>query len=235
MADTDEASVAAAEEAKGARQVVERDVEALRTLLESLGYREDLERLDTFKTRFEEYRRLDDEILPLAGENTNLKAQRMSFGPAREAADALEAAVDAVVRSAPAKDSSRARELGATARIGILEILALQAPHIAEPRDDAMTRFEEQMKASAASSRKALDDLRRLSGSAGASHVAAAMAALDRFQSINDQIVVLSRRNTNVRSLALSLGRKRTVTAACEDQLRALEEGLARHEFKATR
>ena len=101
MADTDEGSVAAAEEAKAARQVVERDVEALRALLESLGYREDLDRLDTFRSRFEDYRRLDDEILPLAGENTNLKAQRMSFGPAREAADAFNTAVDAVVRSAP--------------------------------------------------------------------------------------------------------------------------------------
>jgi hypothetical protein len=235
MADTDEASVAAAGEAKAARQVVERDVEALRALLESLGYREDLQRLDTFKDRFDEYRRLDDEILPLAVENTNLKAQRLSFGPAREATDAFNTAVDAVVRSAPAKDSSRARELAATARIGLLEILALQAPHIAEPRDDVMTRFEEQMQASAARSRTALAELLRLGGSADASHVTAATAALDRFLSINDQLVALSRRNTNVRSLALSLGRKRTVAAACEDQLRALEEGLTRHEFKATR
>ena len=98
-----------------------------------------------------------------------------------------------------------------------------------------MTRLEEQMKESAARSRNALAELLRLSGSAGASNVTAATAALDRFLSINDQLVALSRRNTNVRSLALSLGRKRTVTAACEDQLRALEQGLASHEFKATR
>ena len=52
---------------------------------------------------------------------------------------------------------------------------------------------------------------------------------------INDEIVTLSRRNSNVRSLALSLGRKRMVTAECEDDLRALEEALAKHEFTATR
>ena len=230
MADTDEASVAAAEEAKRARQAVERDMEALRPILESLGYREDLRELETFKGRFEEYRRLDDEILPLAVENTNLKAQRLSFGAAREAADAFRSALDAAVRSA--KDSPRARDLAAAARIGVLEILALQAPHIAEPRDDAMTRFEEQMKTSAANARQALAGLQGLSAPADAAN---ATAALDRFIAINDQIVALSRRNTNVRSLALALGRKRTVTAECADQLKALEEALAKHEFTATR
>ena len=52
---------------------------------------------------------------------------------------------------------------------------------------------------------------------------------------VNAQIVALSRRNTNVRSLALSLGQKRTLTAACEDSLRALEDALAKRGFTATR
>ena len=232
MADTDEASVAAAEEAKRARQTVERDMEALRPILESLGYREDLRELETFKGRFEEYRRLDDEILPLAVENTNLKAQRLSFGAAREAADVVPFGAGRGRSLRSAKDSSRARELAATARIAVLEILALQAPHIAEPRDDVMTRFEEQMKTSAANARKALAGLQ---GSSAPADAANATAALDRFIAINDQIVALSRRNTNVRSLALTLGRKRTVTAECADQLKALEEALAKHEFTATR
>jgi dihydropyrimidinase len=53
--------------------------------------------------------------------------------------------------------------------------------------------------------------------------------------SVHAEIVALSRRNSNVRSLALSLGRKRIVTAECEDQLRALEEALTKHEFSAAR
>ena len=51
----------------------------------------------------------------------------------------------------------------------------------------------------------------------------------------NSAIVALSRRNSNVRALALSLGRKRTVAAECDVRLRALEEALTRHEFTATR
>lgn len=48
-------------------------------------------------------------------------------------------------------------------------------------------------------------------------------------------IVVLSRRNTNVQSLALSLNQKRLVTAACDDSLRALGAALAKRGFAATR
>ena len=51
---------------------------------------------------------------------------------------------------------------------------------------------------------------------------------------MNGEIVKLSRRNSNVRSLALSLGRKRTVTAECEAALSGLDEAIAKHEFNAT-
>ena len=47
--------------------------------------------------------------------------------------------------------------------------------------------------------------------------------------------MALSRRNSNVRSLALSLGRKRAVTAECDDVLLALQDTLSKHDFKATR
>ena len=68
------------------------------------------------------------------------------------------------------------------------------------------------METSVASARKALAGLQ---GSSPPADMANATAALDNFISIDDQIVVLSRRNTNVSSLALTLGRKRTVMAQC--------------------
>ena len=52
---------------------------------------------------------------------------------------------------------------------------------------------------------------------------------------LNKEIVDLSRPNSNVHSLALSLRRKRVVAAECEDQLLALQEALSKHEFTATR
>jgi len=44
--------------------------------------------------------------------------------------------------------------------------------------------------------------------------------------SVNAEIVTLSRRNTNVRSLALSLNQKGKATGACEESLRAIRAAL---------
>src|SRR5207344_875747 len=61
--------------------------------------------------------------------------------------------------------------------------------------------------------------------------IASATAALDRFMAVNQQIISLSRRNTNVRSLALSLNQKRKVTSECENALHALRDGLSKRGF----
>jgi hypothetical protein len=233
MAATDDASAAAAEEARRARGVVHQHLAALEPLVKALAYPEDTQHLNEIRTRFDEYQRLDDEILGLAVENTNVKAQRLAFGPSRNASEAFRASLDSVVRSA-VKEKCASEALAAKAVAAVLEIEVLQAPHIAESEDAAMTRMEEQMARSESTARKALEQLRALSPGS-AREVAAASEALNQFQAVNRDLVKLSRRNSNVRSLALSLGRKRTLAADCEDQLKALEEALAKHELGATR
>ena len=98
----------------------------------------------------------------------------------------------------------------------MLDIQVLQAPHIASAEDAAMTRMEQQMGSSEAAARKALVELRAALPPNTAAQLDAASAALDRFKTIHKEIIVLSRRNSDVRSLALSLGEKRKVTAECE-------------------
>jgi hypothetical protein len=235
MADADEASATAAQEARDATQAVERDLRELRPLLESLGYADELRVLGTFEERFVEYRKLDEEILPLAVENSNLKAQRLSFGPAREAAAEFRQSLDAAVRAAASANVCCADALAARAVVALLELQVLHAPHIAEAEDAAMTRIEAQMAAAAGTVRKALDDLKGLIGATASAQLTAAIAAFDRFEETNRQILALSRRNSEVRSLALALGRKRTVTAIADDQLRGLEDALAKHAFTGTR
>jgi hypothetical protein len=223
MADTDEASAAAGDEAKAARVAIRKNLEALGHALQALGYVEDQRALESFKMNFAAYLKVDDEILPLAVENTNLKAQRLAFGPAQQAAQEFAAAVEAAARTAT--NSCCAEALAGKARAALLEIQVLQAPHIAESEDAAMTRLENRMQESAKAARAAIEELR--APDAG--------AALDRFLSLNTEIVTLSRRNSNVRSLALSLGRKRMIIAECEADLRALEKALGTHAFSATR
>ena len=52
---------------------------------------------------------------------------------------------------------------------------------------------------------------------------------------VNRQIIQLSRRNSNVRSVALSLNQKRTIVAACEEKLTALRAALSKRGFVGTR
>jgi hypothetical protein len=234
MASSDEVSRAAADEARKARQDAERSLAALQPVLESLGYQTDPGHLTGFKTGFDEYRRLDDEILTLAVENSNVKAQRIAFGPSREAVESFTTSLGAAIREG-AKDRCRAESLALRAQAAVLQIEVLQPPHIADAEDAVMTRLEEEMRASEAVARKSVDELKAAIGPAAAPHLAAATAALDGFLARNKEIVVLSRRNSNVRSLALSLGRKRAVTAQCEDHLRALGQALEEHRFNATR
>jgi hypothetical protein len=235
MADKDEVSASAAGEARRARDVAERDIQKLRPMVESLGYRDDLKHLEEFNMSFDEYRRLDDEILSLAIESTNLKAQRLSFGAARDAAAAFRTAIDAAIHGRSARDPCKVDAIAARARTAVLEIQVLQAPHIAEPEDAVMTRLESEMNASASAATKALDELRAALPLAATPQLDIAGAALTRFLSVHAEIIKLSRRNSNVRSLALSLGRKRTVTATCEARLQAFETALGRHAFTATR
>jgi len=235
MADTDEASSAAAREAEQAIKAVEQDTESLRRVLDELGDRDEARELETFKVRFAQYRALDADILPLAVENTNIKAQRLSFGPAQDAVDAFRKSIEAAGRLAPAKNGALVEALVAKAAAAVLEVQVIQARHIAESDEAAMTRMESTMKGSMATAHKALETLAGSLPPAAGAPLAEAAAALDRLAATNTEIVALSRRNSNVRSLALSLGKKRTVTAECDESLQALEDALARHHFAATR
>jgi hypothetical protein len=231
MADTDEASTAFAHEAQEQSQQVQRDLEQAAGVLQGLGYSDETELLKGFREAFTKYRELDREILALAVENTNLKAQRLSFGPAHAAANALRDSLGAVA----AKDQCRASALAAKATLAVREIEVLQAPHIAASEDTVMTDLENQMAALEASARSALQELDSMGTPELHAAVATANKLLTDFMAVNAQLVTLSRRNSNVRSLALSLGQKRTLTATCEGDLRALNDRLTKRDFAATR
>jgi hypothetical protein len=235
MADTDEASTAAAHEAEQATQSVQRDIDTLRKILQDLGDRAELAQLDAFKARFDEYRKLDETILPLAVENTNIKAQRLAFGPAQEAVNAFRQSLETAARFGAGKNSAPVEALVARATAAVLEVQVIEARHIAESDEAAMTRMEAAMKTAEAIAYTAVGTLKGQLPAAAGPALTAAGTALDQLSATNAEIVTLSRRNSNVRSLALSLGRKRTVTAECSELLQQLEETLASHHFAATR
>ena len=227
MADTDEASVKYATDAASAKRALQSDATNLKVVLQKLSYSKELGIFEQFASRFSDYDKLDRTILALAVENTNLKAQRLSFGPAREAADAFRASLDGVVAKVAAKDRCRTDELVYQAVLAVREIQVLQAPHIAEADDAAMTRMEKDMAALEGKARTALGELRGTVEAGPGSPLEAAGAALDRLSGVGAELVKLSRRNTNVRSLDLALRTKPPLTQACDESLKALEEALA--------
>lgn len=235
MADTDEASVSFAREAEQATEIVLRESGLLKPLLRNLRFAEEGRLLDEFAGHFGEYRTLDHSILELAVLNTNIKAQRLSFGPGREAADAFRDALDKLAQATPATHAVPVAALVAKAVLAVREIQVLQAPHIAEADDAKMTRMEQQMATLSRVARGALDELGAIVEPATRPQLTAATTALEQFARVHGELIGLSRRNTNVRSLALSLGRKRNLIAACDEGLRAIDGALAKHEFGATR
>jgi hypothetical protein len=235
MASAEAPASAAAIESRQATEAVANDLTALRATLEALDYKEELRLLEAFASSFQEYRRIDDELLPLAVENTNVKAQALSFGVAIDAANAFKNSLEQAASYSTPAGRCCVESLVTGAHAALLEIRVLHAPHIAEADDAAMTQMESRMAAREEEARKILKRLSPLLTDGAARPLADASKALEQFVIINREIVTLSRRNSNVRSLAFTLGRKRTVTAACEEHLRALDEALSRHELTATR
>src|SRR5688572_16903 len=159
MADTDEASADFVREAREAADALEADRRAIEPILAEIGTDDEQQRIREFATAFEALQQLDRALLPLATENSNAKAQRLAFGPAREAADTLCDHLERARRTATREEAARAGLFAARVQLAVREIQALQAPHIAEADVEAMTRLEKQMGDAEASARAALDDL----------------------------------------------------------------------------
>jgi hypothetical protein len=231
MADTDADSVTFAQEARTAAGVVDADIPRLSQRLSG----DDTGLLAAFRERFARYRALDQQILDLAVENTNLKAQRLSFGPVRAAADQLAAALDAAVAALPAGDRCHAGDLAARAKLAVREIQVLQAPHIAESRDAEMTRMEKEMAARQDAARASLASLDGMARGPAKAPLSQARAAMDRFEQTSRQLIALSRANSNVRSLELALRQQPALASACDESLTALQDALAKEGFSGTR
>jgi hypothetical protein len=104
----------------------------------------------------------------------------------------------------------------AEARVGAWCLLASLPPHIAEHSDAKMDAMEAEMAEEDQQIRRSLAELAD----------PAATASYAKFSELRAQILKLSRENTNVRSLTLSLTEKRAALATCEQALAALQQAV---------
>lgn len=224
MADTDAASAAFAADAERATKELRENLDALGPLLEGLQFGAERNQLAEFERAFASYRDVDSQILTLAVENTNVKAQRLSFGPAMVAVDAFEGALG---RLAPAPGREwHVEALKARALAEVREIQTLHAAHIAEADDQVMDRLEARMHDAESRAKIALTNLRPLTASRASAALDDAVRQLAQFLDVTSQVLSLSRRNTDLRSLALTLNEKGKLHAECDRALQTLNEAL---------
>jgi hypothetical protein len=226
MASTEDANTFALQ-ARAATAEAEREYHLLDGMLKTGGTPSECNLLTQFSQAFAEFRHIDDELLTLATKNTNLKAYRLAYGPAADSLSEMNASLARVI-SANAKsvEATKIMLLAFPAETGALRLASLLAPHIAEERDEKMDELEAAMAKEDTQVRQSLADLKALPKVNRDADVAAAIASYEKFKTIKTEILALSRENSNVRSLAISLHQKRKVASLCQETLSALKQAI---------
>ncbi|MCY2928613.1 MAG: hypothetical protein NTV86_03805 [Planctomycetota bacterium] len=227
MAITDEDSLAYASQASAATATVEQGRRELESLLEPGGTQKEKETLAQFSRAFLDFQRIDKELLILAVRNTNIKAYSLAFGPAAATIKEMDGSLARVVAAhgnSTSADDLKVMRLTDGARLAALRLLALLPPHIAEESDQKMDEMEAVMTKEDQMVRQNLESLAAIPGLSGNADLTTAAARYAQFAELRAQILKLSRENTNVRSLTISLSQKRKVMLICQDALAGLEQ-----------
>ena len=236
MAITDGESKTFADQSHMTADTVERDFQELKGLIDKEVKGRGSEVAQRIRECWKNFREIDRELLQLSVENTNIKASHLSYTEGAEAMGRFERALDQmmVIRSSAAKEA-RITKLAYRAVTAAFTIYNLQSPHIDEAQDTKMDEMESVMKANEEKVRSSFNDLKHLVDRRGRTFLDAASLAFEEFMKVNSEVVRLSRINSNIKSLDLSLGRKRKVAAQCEETLNSMQETIRGRTFKATR
>jgi len=236
MATTDQDSQTFAKQSRSAASALEREQQDLRKMLQTSGPKNEADLLEQFSRAFTDLQRVDKELLDLAVRNTNVKAYSLAFGPAAAALKGMDAALLRVVTAHADDSSADARRiilLASDARIRASRIQTLLPPQIAEGDPQKEDELEALM---ATEDRQVLKDMEILAVllNAGESpDIKTAASCYGQFSGFKAQILKLSRANTNVFSLAISLNQKRKAMSICQDALAALEQAIQQEPIAA--
>ena len=227
LAVTDEDSQTFADQARAATAEVERERKELGALLAKGGTQSEKDLLAKFSKAFTDLQHIDNDLLALAVKNTNLKAYSLAFGPAADVLKEMNTALSKLVeKSAGSPEAENVALLAFGAQTSALRIQTLLAPHIAEESDKKMDELEALMTKEDQQVRKDLDGLASLAKFRNDPDLETARSDYTKFSEIRVRILALSRENTNVLSLAMSLGQKRKALVLCQDALSALQQAI---------
>jgi hypothetical protein len=236
MAVTDTESQEFADQSLAASAAVEQNLKLLQPLVDATSLPDEKKFIIEFSKCWTELRMLDQVILELAVQNTNLKAANLSQGKGAESLGRFEQALEDVIRSCSGTlHEGRVTRLSYRAITAGLKIYNLHSPHIAEASDEKMDQIEMKMKMEENEASKSIDELAGLVGEKNRDALLKVKAAFAEFMEVTAQVVKLSRQNSNIKSLQLSLSKKRKIAAVCDEILAAFQEDVQSRTFKATR
>lgn len=236
MALTDQESEAFAHQSRAASTAVDQHLALLYPLVDTQPMPNEKQLLDEFATCWAELGTIDRVILQLAVENTNLKAAALSREKGAEIMQRFEQALgDIRARSSGTPVGGQVTELTSHAMIAGLKIYSLHGPHIIEADNDKMDQYERRVHGYESEVAQVLDTLDGIVGPDQRETVLQTKAIFSEFTALTAHIVELSRQNSNIKSLELSMGRKRRVAAKCDEALAALQETVQNKPFKATK
>jgi hypothetical protein len=231
LSSVDTVAASFVDQARQAMRTAREDLARLTALVEQNRDSKEDQALSAVSADFDELVGVDAELLRMVGRNTNLRASMLSRTDAAVAADRFQEALAPIVDS-PACPAARE---GLRAINASLNILSLHARHIEESTETIMDALELAINKQNALADTALANLSDLVPSAASGHLVAAKAAYADFWRVTQEILGLSRENTNINALALVMGRKRVLIAKSLDDLAALYAVVSSKEFKATR
>jgi hypothetical protein len=236
LAVTDEESREFADKARLASAEVEKDRKELAPLIEQDNSTPETSRIAEFDKCWRKFRKVDQLLLDLAVQNTNIRASDLAFTNGAEALRKLEAGLTRLIDLDSSEGgNSQIVRLSYQALVAGIKIHDQYAAHIEAETDEEMDWVEKDIKANEEILNNSLSALARLAKGKESDTVKDAIAADHELEKVTKEIIALSRKNTNIKSIELSLGKKRLVTAQCEDVLGAIQEFIRSKGTRATR
>jgi hypothetical protein len=227
LAITDQDSQTFAGQARTATAEAEQARRGLGELMKTGGTRGEKELFNQFSELFAEFQRIDNNLLDLAVKNTNIKAYSLAFGPATVALNEMNAALSRLIAlNAGTPKEKQVMLLAYGTEINGLRLQTLIPPHIAEESDQKMDELEALMSREDKQILKNLDELTAFRNLNQKAYLATAVSSYAMFSKIKTQILALSRENTNIKSLSISLNQKRKVMLLCQDTLNKLQQTI---------
>jgi hypothetical protein len=225
LAITDEASEDFAAQARQAADGVESSRKAIEFIIHREKFPRETELINEFNSCWSHYRKLNETILDLAIQNTNLKAQKISSTQCARELEYFEDNLNRLInRNRHGSQCNETVVLSYEALTASLKVFALHKPHIEEADDKEMDKIEQSIKSFDETARKALGSLRSIADPSDNEDLKNAETAYERFINLTGQVLKLSRMNTNIKSADLSLGKIRLISSQCQEILSRLHE-----------